>query len=103
MTDDEIGEIVDMHEEKDQKNEYMERELQEMQEIGRLEGQASRGELDEGGEERLRKMRGVVYSFRFNGQQVLVNHCFISKLVMGDFILFAAASVIYIALFVKPI
>ena len=38
MTDDEIGEIVDMHEEKDQKNEYMERELQEMQEIGRLEG-----------------------------------------------------------------
>ena len=27
MTDDEIGEIVDMHEEKDQKNEHMEREL----------------------------------------------------------------------------
>ena len=38
MTDDEIGEIVDMEAEKQNSNDAMERELHEVQEIIHLEG-----------------------------------------------------------------
>ena len=78
-------------------------ELKEIQEIIYLEGQASKGELDADGEKKLRETRGVFYTFRFNGEQILVNHCLISKLVMGVFILGAVASIIYVAMFVEPI
>ena len=48
-------------------------------------------------------MRGVVYTFRCRGQQILVNHCLIAKLVMGIFVLAAVISIIYISAFVEPL
>ena len=44
-----------------------------------------------------------MYTFDFRGEQILVNHCLIAKLVMGAFVFFAAASIIYIAMFVSPV
>jgi len=51
----------------------------------------------------LRTLRGVVYNFRFRGQQILVNHCLIAKLVMAIFVLAAVIIIIYISVFVEPL
>lgn len=103
MTDEEIAEIVDMDMECNKNADDRDRELAELSEITYYERQAHLGELTEEGEEKLRRLRGVIYTFRFNGEQILVNHCLISKIVMGVFIMCCAASICYIAAFVKPI
>ena len=79
------------------------RELQELKEITYYESKAREGMLTPEGELRLRALRGVFFTFRFNGEQILVNHCLISKIVMGVFILGFVFSILYLAIFVEPI
>ena len=99
MTDEEIAEIVDMESEMSLREQGREREIQEITQILNLESKAERGELDDEGVAKLRSLRGVVYSFKFNGQQILVNHCLIAKIIMAAIILFCVASIFYISAF----
>ena len=103
MSEDEIAEIVGIADDAVDRSNERKKELSELYEILHLESQAQKGTLDAEGEERLRTMRGVVYTFRCRGQQILVNHCLIAKLVMGIFVLAAVISIIYISAFVEPL
>ena len=68
MTDEEIAEIVDLDMENNKNADDRARELAELSEITYLERQAHKGELTEEGEDKLRRLRGVFYTFRFNGE-----------------------------------
>ena len=96
LSDAEINELLGEQEEVRLRKMAREQEIESTLEYGHLQQKAARGELDGEDREKLRKKIGLLFTFDFNGETILVNHCFIAKCVMCTFLFVIVAHIIYL-------